>query len=83
MSEDVVVYFKPGCPFAAKLRIRLRLSRIRYRSVSFKSDPAGASAVRAANNGSEISPTVRVRDQLLANPTVEQVRSALRASAQS
>ena len=57
----VLVYFKPGCPFAARLRLGLTLARVPHRSQSFRRDEDAAARVRAANGGNEVSPTVLVR----------------------
>lgn len=73
---DVTVYYKPRCPFAAKLRIKLVVGRIPYHLVRFQDAPAAADEIRAVNDGNEISPTVRVGNRLLTNPTLRAVRHA-------
>jgi mycoredoxin len=75
MDSDLVVFYKPGCPFAAKLRLKLRLNRIPFRSARFGMDPQADAAVRAANNGNEVSPTVRIGDRYVGNPTLRQIRT--------
>lgn len=77
-EQSVLVYFKPGCPFAARLRIGLTLARVPHRSHSFRSDEDAAALVRAANGGNEVSPTVLVGDTYLTNPSLKAVRAALR-----
>jgi len=67
-SPDVLVYYKPGCPFAARLRVALTLARVPYRSVTFSSDEDGAARVRQVAGGNEGSPTVLVGDTYLVNP---------------
>jgi mycoredoxin len=76
-SENVVVYCKPRCPFAAKLRFRLKVAGIPYLAVSMASDPDGAARVRSVNDGNEISPTVWIGDHYLTNPTLGEVREAI------
>jgi mycoredoxin len=76
-GNGVVVYYQPGCPFAAKLRTKLRLSRVPHTSVNFHETEAAKDQVRRVNDGNEVSPTVRVGDQWLTNPTVRQIRRAL------
>jgi mycoredoxin len=76
-EKDVVVYYKPGCPFAAKLHLRLRLARIPHQMVRFRDDEAAAAAVRSRNDGNEISPTVLIGHTYLTNPGVHAVRAAL------
>jgi glutaredoxin len=73
--RSVVVYFKPGCPFAAKLRVGLTLRRIRYSSVRFGDDEAAAAAVRAITGGDEISPTVLVDGSYLPHPRARDVHA--------
>ena len=62
MHADPIVYYRPGCVFAVKLRAKLRLTRMPYNAVRFGQDEAADEAVRNVNNGNEISPTVQVGD---------------------
>lgn len=78
VPTDVLVYYKPGCPFAARLRVALTLARIPHRLQPFRADEDAAARVRAANGGDEVSPTVLVRNTCLTNPSVREVRAALR-----
>jgi glutaredoxin-like protein len=73
----MVMYTRPGCPFSAKLRAKLRLSRIRYTTVNIWEDPEAAAVVRSVNDGNELVPTVRIGETFLSNPTVRQIRAAL------
>jgi glutaredoxin len=75
-APEVTVYYKPGCPFAAKLRAKLTISRIPHNAVRFQDDPAATGEVRNVSDGNEISPTVRVGNRLLANPSLRQIRDA-------
>ena len=75
-APEVTVYYKPGCPFAAKLRAKLVVSRIPYNAVRFKDDRAAAGEVRNMSGGNEISPTVRVGNRLLTNPSLRRIRHA-------
>jgi len=79
MPDDVpVLYYRPGCPYATKLRVALTLARVPHRSVRFRDDEAGAAAVRARHEkGYELSPTVVVGDEHLTNPSLWQVRAAV------
>ena len=78
LPAEVLVYYQPGCPFAARLRVALTLARIPYRLQPFRHDEVGAARVRVANGGDEVSPTVLVGDTYLTNPSVRAVRAALR-----
>jgi glutaredoxin len=79
MAHDIpIVYYRPGCPYSARLRARLTLARVPHRSVRFRDDEEGAAEVRARHpNGYELSPTVVVGSQYLSNPSLRQVREAL------
>ena len=68
MNDEVVVYYKPGCPFGIRLRAALTLHRIAHRSIRFRDDERGAAQVRAVNDGNEISPTVHINGRWLTNP---------------
>ena len=77
--SDLIVYYRPGCPFAAKLRAKLKLARMPYSAVTFGQDATADEAVLNINGGNEISPTVRVGDRYLTNPSVRQIREAMEA----
>jgi mycoredoxin len=77
MQKPAIVYYKPGCPFGIRLRAVLRMRNIPYVAVRFRDDEAGATQVRAVNDGNEISPTVRVGDIWLTNPRWRQVAAAM------
>jgi glutaredoxin len=81
MSETLTLYWRPGCPYCMKLKARLRLGRVPFDGVNIWADPGAAGVVRAANNGDELVPTVRVGDRYLSNPTYREVRAALDRSA--
>jgi mycoredoxin len=79
MADDTpIVYYKPGCPYSARLRAQLTVARIPHRSVRFRDDEDGARAVRAHHEkGFELSPTVVVGPEYLTNPSLRQVREAM------
>lgn len=74
--SQVIVYYRPGCPFALKLRTALTLHRISFTSIQFRDDEDGAARVREVNDGNEISPTVQVNDRWLTNPSWREVAAA-------
>jgi mycoredoxin len=78
-DNDVGVYYKAGCPFAARLRAGLKLARIPYSAVRFGDDEAAAAKVREVNGGNEIPPTVCIGQKFLTNPSVREVRHTLAA----
>ena len=75
--DQPVLYYKPGCPFGIRLRTAMTLRGIPHTSVRFRDDEEGAAQVRAVTGGHELSPTVHVNGQWLANPRWYEV---LRAS---
>jgi mycoredoxin len=77
--SNLIIYYRPGCPFAAKLRAKLKLARVPYRAVTFGQDATADEAVRNINAGNEISPTVRIGDRYLTNPSVRKIREAMEA----
>ncbi|MFI1797593.1 glutaredoxin domain-containing protein [Streptomyces sp. NPDC020379] len=72
-----VVFWRPGCKYCFRLRIRLGRSARQLHWVDIWRDPAGAAAVRAANDGNETVPTVIVAGQPHTNPDPAWVREQL------
>ncbi|MEU3605174.1 glutaredoxin domain-containing protein [Streptomyces sp. NPDC035033] len=63
-----VVYWRPGCPYCVRLRVRLGGRARRAHWVNIWRDPEAAAAVRAANGGDETVPTVLVAGRPHTNP---------------
>lgn len=74
---EVVVYTRPGCPFSAALRLKLRLARVPFRSVDIWQDAEARALVRSVNGGDETVPTVEVGGGYLTNPSLRAVRARL------
>ncbi|MEV3915056.1 glutaredoxin domain-containing protein [Streptomyces canus] len=72
-----VVFWRPGCKYCIRLRIRLGRSGRQLHWVNIWRDPAGAAAVRAANDGNETVPTVVVAGRPHTNPDPAWVREQL------
>ncbi|WP_405533417.1 hypothetical protein OG592_01310 [Streptomyces avidinii] len=72
-----VVHWRAGCPYCLRLRIRLGRDARRLHWVDIWRDPAGAAAVRAANDGNETVPTVMVAGRPHTNPDPVWVREQL------
>ncbi len=70
---DVTVYWRPGCGFCTSLRTQLDRLGVAYQAVNVWDDAEASAAVRRANGGNELVPTVKVGDACLSNPTVTQV----------
>ncbi|MFD6877597.1 MULTISPECIES: glutaredoxin domain-containing protein [unclassified Streptomyces] len=76
-----VVFWRPGCTYCIRLRIRLGRDARRLHWVNIWRDPAAAEAVRAADNGNETVPTVVVAGRPHTNPDPEWVREQVSPSA--
>ncbi|MFF1778557.1 glutaredoxin domain-containing protein [Streptomyces virginiae] len=75
-----VVFWRPGCKYCIRLRLRLGRGARRAHWVDIWRDPAGAAAVRAANDGNETVPTVVVAGRPHTNPDPAWVREQLSPS---
>jgi glutaredoxin len=73
----MIMYTRPGCPFSAKLRVKLVLARIPFTKVDIWQDPAAAEIVRSVNDGNELVPTIRIGDVFLSNPGLREIKAAL------
>ncbi|KIF06740.1 membrane protein [Streptomyces sp. RSD-27] len=76
-----VVFWRPGCTYCIRLRLRLGRSARQAHWVNIWRDPAGAAAVRAANDGNETVPTVFVAGRPHTNPDPAWLREQLSSSA--
>lgn len=74
----VIVYWRPGCVFCARLRLRLGPLARRATWVDIWADPEAAAFVRDVNGGAEIVPTVILTDgEAVTNPDPARVRAEL------
>ncbi|GIF70045.1 membrane protein [Asanoa ishikariensis] len=74
-----VIYWRPGCPYCQRLRLRLGRHGRRAHWVNIWTDPAGAAAVRAIAGGNETVPTVVVDGESRVNPDPAWLLGRLRA----
>ncbi|GIF96804.1 glutaredoxin domain-containing protein [Catellatospora citrea] len=72
-----IIYWRPGCQFCLRLRIRLGTAARRAHWVDIWRDPDGAAAVRAITGGDETVPTVVVAGQPHVNPDPGWLRGQL------
>lgn len=77
-QPTVTVYWRPGCPFCASLRWRLRQLGVATTEVDIWKDRDAAALVRAVANGNETVPTVIVGGEALVNPAGAKVLEAVR-----
>jgi hypothetical protein len=74
--DRAIAFWKPTCRYCTALRRSLREdSRIVWVNVWVDAD--ANREVRSYNHGDEYTPTVLVRDQVLRNPSADEVRTAL------
>ena len=73
---EVVVYWRPGCPYCARLLAALR-GRRGWLRVNIWQDPEAAAFVRTHNGGDEVVPTVLVGEETWTNPEPARVRAVL------
>lgn len=78
-APTVEVLWRPGCPFCSSLRRGLRRAGIATVEHDIWADPSAAARVRTATGGDETVPTVVIGSTAMVNPSVRQVRTALRA----
>ena len=76
-----VVFWRSGCAYCLRLRLRLGRHAHQLHWVDIWRDPAGAAVVRAANDGNETVPTVLVAGRPHVNPDPGWVREQLSPSA--
>ena len=72
------VYWRPGCPYCAMLRLGLRSAPVPATWVNIWEDRAAAARVRAITGGDETVPTVVAGTRALVNPSARQVIAAVR-----
>lgn len=75
----ITVYWRPMCGYCEQLKGELERRQIAYEAVDIWSDRSQADVVRAATGGDEIVPTVAVGQNLLVNPSIDEVLSAVAA----
>jgi mycoredoxin len=72
-----IVYWRPGCVFCLRLRVRLGADANRLRWVDIWKDPAAAAAVREITGGDETVPTVVIGGQGHVNPDPSWLRDQI------
>lgn len=81
MIVPVTVYWRPGCPFCARLRRDLQVMGLPVREVNIWADPAAAARVRSIAGGNETVPTVMIGERAFVNPSAPEVLEQVRHSA--
>jgi mycoredoxin len=80
-QDEIVIYWRPDCVYCLNLLLRLRGTRLRYRKVDIRRDPAAKAFVRSVADGNETVPTVVVAGRALVNPSKQEVLGAVRVYA--
>ncbi len=78
-APALTVYWRPGCPYCASLRRRLRRHQVPADWCNIWHEPAAAAFVRSAAGGNETVPTVVVGGSAHVNPSWSQLRDLLTA----
>jgi len=76
-AAAVLVYWRPGCPYCAMLRLGLRSARVPATWVNIWEDRVAAARVRAITGGDETVPSVVVGVRAMVNPSARQVIAAV------
>jgi mycoredoxin len=76
-DDRPVVYWRPGCVFCLRLRVRLGADADRLRWVDIWQDPAAAATVREITGGDETVPTVVIGGQGHVNPDPSWLRDQI------
>jgi len=76
-ERPVVIYWRPGCVYCARLRGRLRRAGRRAMWVNIWQDEEAAAFVRSVNDGNETVPTVVIDDRTITNPDPQLVLDSL------
>ena len=73
-ERGVVVYWRPGCIYSARLKGRLGRLRKQVTWVNIWQDEGAAAYVESVNHGDQLVPTVVINGVPHANPDAEMVR---------
>ena len=76
-EHGVAIYWRPGCPYTARLRVAIRAQGDRARWVNIWDDEAGRAFVATVNDGDETVPTVVIDGLPHTNPAPSIVKAAL------
>ena len=76
-QRGVTVYWRPGCPFTARLRLAVRAHRDKAAWVNIWEDDEGRAFVASVNAGNETVPTVVIDGVAHTNPDPSVVKAAL------
>lgn len=78
-DRPVVIYWRPGCSYCARLRSSLGELEDRAQWVNIWQDEDAAAYVRSVNEGNEVVPTVVIDGIALTNPPPAVVKERIEA----
>ncbi len=76
-GPTVQVFWRPGCPYCARLRRALSRGGVHASWRNIWADPAAAQLVRRATGGDETVPTVVIAGRCYVNPTPRHLLSVI------
>jgi glutaredoxin-like protein len=76
-TPRMILYWRPGCGYCVRLARALDAMDVEPELHNIWEEPDAAAFVRSVNRGNELVPTLVVGDQVLSNPSADQVRAAL------
>lgn len=76
-EPQVVVYWRPGCPFCGMLQRDIQQAGLAVEYRNIWDDPQAAAFVRSVARGNETVPTVAIGDTALVNPRIGEVLDAI------
>ncbi len=74
-------YWRPGCPFCARLEHALDTANVPMTKHNIWDDPDAAAFVRSVADGNETVPTVRVGERSFVNPSPNHLAKVLEEDA--
>lgn len=77
----VTMFSTRWCGYCRRLKDQMEQEGIGFREVDLDDDPSHDEWIVSATGGSRTVPTLEVRGRLLVNPTIQEVRRAVRGSA--
>lgn len=76
-TPDVVMYSTSWCGYCRRLGSQMQEAGISYRVIDLDGDPSYDERIKQASGGYRTVPTLEIGDDLLVNPTINEVKAAL------
>jgi mycoredoxin len=78
VSDQITMYTTSWCGYCKRLERQMRAEGIAYRTVDVEQETAYGDRIVARTGGYRTVPTLEIEGELLVNPSIEEVRLALR-----